>query len=56
MGIGSPPWTGGAVQFMNYVGVREFLKRASELAKAHGERFEPPQLLIDMAAKGETFQ
>ncbi len=56
MGIGTPPWTGGNLQFVNYVGVRPFLKRATELAKAHGERFEPPQLLIDMAAREETFQ
>jgi 3-hydroxyacyl-CoA dehydrogenase/enoyl-CoA hydratase/3-hydroxybutyryl-CoA epimerase len=25
------------------------------LAQAHGERFAPPQLLRDMAAKGESF-
>jgi 3-hydroxyacyl-CoA dehydrogenase/enoyl-CoA hydratase/3-hydroxybutyryl-CoA epimerase len=56
MGIGAPPWTGGTLQFVNYVGVPEFLKRAQELASKHGERFAPPKLLVDMAARGETFQ
>jgi 3-hydroxyacyl-CoA dehydrogenase/enoyl-CoA hydratase/3-hydroxybutyryl-CoA epimerase len=56
MGIGAPPWTGGTLQYVNYVGLDAFVKRARELAKKHGERFEPPKLLVDMAARGETFQ
>ncbi len=56
MGIGSPPWTGGTLQFVNYVGLNEFVARAKELAARHGERFAPPQLVIDMASRGETFQ
>ena len=53
-GIGFPAWTGGALQFINYVGVAKFVARADELAKQHGERFAPPKLLRDKAAKGET--
>lgn len=45
----------GPVQFINSCGLSAFVRRAKELAAAHGERFEPPQLLIDMAAKGESF-
>lgn len=56
MGIGAPPWTGGFLQFVNYVGLREFANRAAELAKKHGARFSPPKLLVQMAEKGETFQ
>ncbi|HEY6881906.1 MAG TPA: hypothetical protein VI299_27950, partial [Polyangiales bacterium] len=56
LGIGAPPWTGGMLQYVNFVGVPEFLKRAKELARDHGSRFEPPKLLVDMAARGETFQ
>jgi 3-hydroxyacyl-CoA dehydrogenase/enoyl-CoA hydratase/3-hydroxybutyryl-CoA epimerase len=52
-GIGFPAWTGGALQFINAVGVAKFVARADELAKKHGERFAPPQLLRDKAAKGE---
>lgn len=55
-GIGMAPWTGGQLQYINFIGLPEFVKRAKELATKHGERFDPPKLLIDMAAKGETFQ
>jgi 3-hydroxyacyl-CoA dehydrogenase/enoyl-CoA hydratase/3-hydroxybutyryl-CoA epimerase len=53
-GIGFPAWTGGALQFINHVGVAKFVARADELAKRHGERFAPPKLLRDKAAKGEA--
>ena len=43
-GIGFPAWTGGAMQFINYVGVKKFVARANELAKKHGARFAPPKL------------
>jgi 3-hydroxyacyl-CoA dehydrogenase/enoyl-CoA hydratase/3-hydroxybutyryl-CoA epimerase len=54
-GIGFAPWTGGVLQYINFIGLPEFVKRANELAVKHGERFTPPKLLVDMAAKGETF-
>ena len=56
MGIGAPPWTGGLLQYVNYVGLRAFAQRSAELAKKYGDRFAPPKLLLDMAEKGETFQ
>jgi len=55
LGIGFPAWTGGALQFINYVGTAKFVARADELAKKFGERFAPPKLLRDKAAKGELF-
>jgi 3-hydroxyacyl-CoA dehydrogenase/enoyl-CoA hydratase/3-hydroxybutyryl-CoA epimerase len=55
MGIGAPPWTGGFLQYVNHVGLRDFARRASELAKQHGPRFEPPRLLHEMAETGRTF-
>jgi 3-hydroxyacyl-CoA dehydrogenase/enoyl-CoA hydratase/3-hydroxybutyryl-CoA epimerase len=55
-GIGAPPWTGGFLQFVNYVGLREFARRANELAHKHGARFAPPKLLVDMAETGRTFE
>jgi 3-hydroxyacyl-CoA dehydrogenase/enoyl-CoA hydratase/3-hydroxybutyryl-CoA epimerase len=54
-GIGFAPWTGGVLQYINFIGLREFVKRANELAAKHGDRFTPPKLLIDMAEQGETF-
>ncbi len=55
-GIGFAPWTGGVLQYVNFIGVKAFVQRSQELAAKHGERFTPPQLLITMAEKGETFQ
>ncbi|HEX2651902.1 MAG TPA: 3-hydroxyacyl-CoA dehydrogenase NAD-binding domain-containing protein [Burkholderiales bacterium] len=55
-GIGFPAWTGGALQFINSVGPKQFAKRAEELAAKHGERFAPPELLLDKAARGELFR
>ena len=55
-GIGFPAWTGGALQFINHVGVKRFVERADELAKKYGERFAPPKLLRDRAAKGEALR
>jgi len=55
-GIGMAPWTGGVLQYINYVGVAEFVQRADALAAKHGDRFTPPQLLRDMAAAGKTFE
>jgi 3-hydroxyacyl-CoA dehydrogenase/enoyl-CoA hydratase/3-hydroxybutyryl-CoA epimerase len=56
MGIGSPPWTGGTLQYVDYVGARRFTTRARELAERHGERFEPPKILVERAEKGVAFQ
>ena len=54
-GWGFAPQHGGPLQFINSCGLSAFVERARELATAYGERFEPPQLLIDMAAKGQIF-
>ncbi len=54
-GWGFAPQHGGPLQFINSCGLSTFVDRAKELAAAYGERFEPPQLLIDMAAGGDTF-
>ncbi len=57
MGIGFPPNTGGAVQFMQGYegGLRGFVERARQLAAVYGDRFEPPAYLVEMAEKGEHF-
>ena len=51
-GIGFPAWTGGALQYVNNIGSAKFVARADALAKKYGERFAPPKLLRDLAAKG----
>ncbi|WP_036566157.1 3-hydroxyacyl-CoA dehydrogenase NAD-binding domain-containing protein [Nocardioides halotolerans] len=65
MGIGFPPMTGGAAQFMTGyqdpedpegpIGLAAFLERADELAETYGERFRATPWLRDLAAKGEGF-
>jgi 3-hydroxyacyl-CoA dehydrogenase/enoyl-CoA hydratase/3-hydroxybutyryl-CoA epimerase len=54
-GIGFAAWTGGALQFINQYGVEDFVARAQYLARQYGERFAPPALLLEKAAKGEAF-
>ncbi len=56
MGIGFPAWTGGQLQFINACGVAAFTDRARQLADAYGERFAPPQLLLDMADNDQVFE
>ncbi len=53
-GIGFPPWTGGALQYINGIGMAKFVARADEFTSKYGPRFAPPKLLRDLAAKGGT--
>jgi 3-hydroxyacyl-CoA dehydrogenase / enoyl-CoA hydratase / 3-hydroxybutyryl-CoA epimerase len=60
-GIGFPPATGGAIQYINGFegpagrGPAGFVARARELAVKYGERFEPPASLVAVAENGGTF-
>lgn len=54
-GIGFAAWSGGALQFINQYGLNDFIARARYLAGQYGERFAPPALLLEKAAKGEVF-
>jgi 3-hydroxyacyl-CoA dehydrogenase/enoyl-CoA hydratase/3-hydroxybutyryl-CoA epimerase len=57
LGIGFPGWTGGVLQYINGYegGPTGFVARARELAEAHGDRFQPPASLVEMAERGETY-
>jgi 3-hydroxyacyl-CoA dehydrogenase/enoyl-CoA hydratase/3-hydroxybutyryl-CoA epimerase len=55
LGWGFAPWTGGPISLIDTVGTKAFVETCDRLAKAYGPRFEPPALLRDMAAKGESF-
>jgi 3-hydroxyacyl-CoA dehydrogenase/enoyl-CoA hydratase/3-hydroxybutyryl-CoA epimerase len=37
------------------VGVKGFVAECDRMAELYGERFTPPKLLVEMAAKGESF-
>lgn len=54
-GIGFPGWTGGAIQFVNHVGVKKFAERAQQLCERYGERFAPPALLLEHARDNRAF-
>ena len=55
LGFGFAPFTGGALSYIDGMGAKAFVALARSLEDRHGRRFEPPQLLLDMAARGETF-
>ncbi len=61
MGIGFPPATGGAAQFITGYsgatgrGVKGFVARAEQLAQKYGDRFRPTAKLVEMAESGESF-
>ena len=52
---GFAPWTGGPITYIDQYGLKAFVEQADAYAARYGDRFSPPQLLRDMAAKGETF-
>ena len=54
-GWGFAPFTGGPFSHMDTVGLANVVATLDRLAQAHGERFNPPQRLRDMAAAGQTF-
>ena len=54
-GIGFPAWTGGAIQFVNHVGVNKFVERSEQLRQRYGERFAAPALLREHQRHGTPF-
>ncbi len=54
-GWGFAPFTGGTLQFINAYGIRRFVERSGQLAGQYGARFEPPELLVEMAGKTARF-
>jgi 3-hydroxyacyl-CoA dehydrogenase / enoyl-CoA hydratase / 3-hydroxybutyryl-CoA epimerase len=55
LGFGFAPYTGGALSFIDGMGLKAFVARAKELAAKYGGRFEPADKLVQMAESGETF-
>ena len=55
LGFGFAPYTGGALSYIDGMGVKAFVNLCETLATTYGSHFAPTALLKDMAAKGETF-
>ncbi len=55
LAFGFAPYTGGALSYIDGMGVANFVALAKALQKKFGTQFKAPKLLADMAAKGETF-
>ena len=55
LGLGFPPFRGGPFRYVDATGARVVVERLEELAEAHGKRFVPAPLLVEMARSGMRF-
>ncbi|MEA2871143.1 MAG: 3-hydroxyacyl-CoA dehydrogenase / enoyl-CoA hydratase / 3-hydroxybutyryl-CoA epimerase [Hyphomicrobiales bacterium] len=55
LGFGYAPYSGGTLSYIDMMGTKAFVALCERLAQKYGERFKPNKLLIEMAAKGESF-
>ncbi len=55
LGIGYPAWTGGALSYIETVGLPAFVERCEHFAEAFGPRFLPSKWLIERARAGQPF-
>lgn len=52
LGWGFPPYTGGALSYIDYVGIEQFVADCKQYAADFGDRFTPGAKLESMAAAG----
>jgi len=55
LGFGFAPYSGGTLGYIDMMGTKRFVDLCKALEKKYGARFKPSKLLLDMAAKNETF-
>jgi 3-hydroxyacyl-CoA dehydrogenase/enoyl-CoA hydratase/3-hydroxybutyryl-CoA epimerase len=55
LAFGFAPFTGGVLSYIDGIGAKEFVATSKALQTKYGAEFKAPKLLLDMAAKGETF-
>jgi 3-hydroxyacyl-CoA dehydrogenase/enoyl-CoA hydratase/3-hydroxybutyryl-CoA epimerase len=55
LGWGFMPWSGGPFSWLDILGAARAVEICDDLVRAHGPRFEPPRLLREMAASGDSF-
>ncbi|MBY8975042.1 enoyl-CoA hydratase/isomerase family protein [Rhodobacteraceae bacterium NNCM2] len=54
-GWGFMPWSGGPLSWIDITGPAKVVEMCEAMTEKHGPRFEAPELLRDIARKGETF-
>jgi 3-hydroxyacyl-CoA dehydrogenase/enoyl-CoA hydratase/3-hydroxybutyryl-CoA epimerase len=54
-GFGFPPFRGGPFRYMDTIGVAELVKKLEDLNDRFPGRFEPAEILVSMARRGERF-
>jgi 3-hydroxyacyl-CoA dehydrogenase/enoyl-CoA hydratase/3-hydroxybutyryl-CoA epimerase len=54
-GLGFPAFLGGPFRCLDHLGPRFTLEVLQRLRTAHGPRFEPAPLLVQMAESGASF-
>ncbi|WP_227284002.1 3-hydroxyacyl-CoA dehydrogenase NAD-binding domain-containing protein [Boseongicola sp. H5] len=55
LGWGFAPWSGGPFSWLDILGAPYAADRCDQLTKAYGARFTTPDLLREMADKGQSF-
>lgn len=55
LGWGFAPYTGGAISFIDYVGIKKFVDECNALSKKYGKRFKPTKKLKEMAESNTGF-
>jgi 3-hydroxyacyl-CoA dehydrogenase/enoyl-CoA hydratase/3-hydroxybutyryl-CoA epimerase len=55
LGWGFAPWSGGPLSWFDILGSEYAAERCDQLQAAYGDRFACPDLLRDMADKGQSF-
>jgi 3-hydroxyacyl-CoA dehydrogenase/enoyl-CoA hydratase/3-hydroxybutyryl-CoA epimerase len=55
LGLGFPPFRGGPFNYAESFGLTALADKLTTLARAHGSRYEPAELLVERARQGRTF-
>jgi len=55
LGFGFPPYTGGAISYIDYVGLEQFIADCDDYTERFGSRWTVPASLRQMAKEGKTF-
>ncbi len=54
-GFGFPPFRGGPFRYMDSIGIPDLVKRLEDLNDRFPGRFEPAEVLVSMARRGDRF-